>query len=186
MPGALGSIWQALKHLQPLATVRYCFNIGRSHIAALAGSLPVLHCLLCKAGLRVVMRQQFGLRLYRLRKSRFQLPGKLRMVALTRARQQRLIGYLLGQGVLEGVGALREQTRFVEELGGLEVSEPRCSAASASSAMACKRGRGTSVPMTAAACSSCFSSGGSRSMRAANTACTVAGTWMVGRRCARR
>ena len=33
--------------------------------------------------------------------------------------------------------------------------------------------------MTAAVCSRRFSSGGSRSMRAASTACTVAGTWMV-------
>ena len=36
--------------------------------------------------------------------------------------------------------------------------------------------------MTAAVCRSCFSSGGSRSMRAASTACTVAGTCMVSKR----
>src|SRR5262245_9423936 len=41
--------------------------------------------------------------------------------------------------------------------------------------MACNRSRGTSMPRTAAVCSSRFSSGGSRSMRAARTACTVAG-----------
>src|SRR5262245_49154487 len=40
----------------------------------------------------------------------------------------------------------------------------------------CSRGKGTSVPMTAAVWSRCFSSGGKRSMRAASTACTVAGT----------
>ena len=45
--------------------------------------------------------------------------------------------------------------------------------------MAWRSARGTSVPMTAAVCRSCFSSGGSRSMRAASTACTVAGTWML-------
>ena len=68
------------------------------------------------------MRQQFGLRLHRLG-TRFQHLGKLRMVALPRARQQRLIGHLLGQGMLEGVGALREEARLVEELGGLEVRQ---------------------------------------------------------------
>ena len=36
--------------------------------------------------------------------------------------------------------------------------------------------------MTAAVCSRRFSSGGSRSMRAASTACTVAGTWMARQR----
>ena len=39
-----------------------------------------------------------------------------------------------------------------------------------------QQGKGTSVPTTAAVCRSRFSSGGNRSMRAASTACTVAGT----------
>ena len=42
--------------------------------------------------------------------------------------------------------------------------------------MACNSGQGTSVPITAAVWSRRFSSGGSRSIRAASTACTVAGT----------
>ena len=42
--------------------------------------------------------------------------------------------------------------------------------------MACSSGQGTSVPMTAAVWSRRLSSGGSRSMRAASSACTVAGT----------
>jgi hypothetical protein len=45
------------------------------------------------------------------------------MVALPGARQQRLVGHLLGQGVLEGIGALRKQLRLVEELRGLEVRQ---------------------------------------------------------------
>jgi hypothetical protein len=84
--------------------------------------LPVPYGLRYEAGLGVVVRQQFGLRLHRLG-MRFQRQRKLRMVALPRARQQRLIGHLLGQGVLEGVGALREEARLVEELGGLEVRQ---------------------------------------------------------------
>jgi hypothetical protein len=54
--------------------------------AAFAGPLPVPHGLLGKAGLGGVMRQQFGLRLYRFGTC-FQRLGKLRMVALPRARQ---------------------------------------------------------------------------------------------------
>ena len=45
--------------------------------------------------------------------------------------------------------------------------------------MAWSRFSGTSVPTTAAACSSRRASTGSRSIRAASTACTVAGTWML-------
>ena len=52
--------------------------------------------------------------------------------------------------------------------------------------MAWSKGKGTSVPITAAVWSKCFSSGGSRSMRAASTACTVAGTCRLARGLARR
>ena len=42
--------------------------------------------------------------------------------------------------------------------------------------MACRSGNGTSLPMTAAVCRRFLSSAGSRSIRAAKTAWTVAGT----------
>ena len=68
--------------------------------------------------------------------------------------------------------------RLVEELGGLQVREPAAQRLLGSSAIACSSANGTSLPITAAACSRRLSSGGSRSMRAARIACTVAGTWM--------
>ena len=37
--------------------------------------------------------------------------------------EQTPVCHLMRQGVLEGVGVLREQARFVEELGRLEVRE---------------------------------------------------------------
>jgi hypothetical protein len=37
--------------------------------------------------------------------------------------EQRLVGHLLGEGVLEGVLDLGEQARLVEELGGLQMGE---------------------------------------------------------------
>src|SRR5262249_46899095 len=58
-------------------------------------------------------------------------------------------------------------------------ASPPCSASSGSSAMACNSGKGTSLPITAAVCRRRFSSGGSRSIRAASTACTVAATLAV-------
>jgi hypothetical protein len=90
--------------------------------------------------------------------------------------------------VLEGVDNLGEKVRFMEELGRLQV----CQAVlhrrlwDGSSITACSTGRGTSRPITAAVCSSRLSSGGNRSIRAARTACTEAGTWIVGRACTRR
>ena len=41
------------------------------------------------------------------------------------ARQQRLIGHLLGERVLEGVDQLGEEACFVEELRGLELRKGR-------------------------------------------------------------
>src|SRR5262249_38326469 len=52
--------------------------------------------------------------------------------------------------------------------------------------MAWSMGTGTSVPITAAVWRRRFSSAGSRSMRAASTACTVAGTCALRPRSARR
>ena len=101
--------------------------------------------------------------------------------------QQAAIGHLVRQGVLEGVFRLGEEPRLVEELRGLEVGEAGGAAPSpAGRQWPVRRGNGTSVPMTAAVCSRRLSSGGSRSMRAASTACTVAGTWMLCSGCARR
>ena len=37
--------------------------------------------------------------------------------------EEAAVGYLLGEGVLEGVDQLRKQTRFVQELGVLKMHE---------------------------------------------------------------
>ena len=92
----------------------------------------------------------------------------------------------MGEGVLEGVCEIREEAGFVEEFGGLQVAEPAARSSSDNSPMACRRAKGTSVPMTAAVWRRRFSSGGRRSMRAARTACTVAGACRLSRDFARR
>ena len=92
----------------------------------------------------------------------------------------------MGEGVLERVLDLGEEAGLVEELRGLQMREAQVERSSGTSAMAWRSAKGTGVPMTAAAWRRRFSSGGSRSMRAARTACTVAGTCRLTRGFARR
>ncbi len=92
------------------------------------------------------------------------------------------VGHLVGERVLEGVFEIGEEARLVEELGGLQMREPcaqRLLGQLGDRARAARRARPCRRPTLTAAGSS--SSGGSRSMRAARTACTVAGTWMLPR-----
>ena len=93
--------------------------------------------------------------------------------------QQAAVGHLVGQGMLEGVFRLREQARLIQKLRRLQVRQAAVQRPSGTSAMARSSAKGTSVPSTAAVCNSPFSSGAKRSMRAASTAWTVAGTWDV-------
>ena len=62
--------------------------------------------------------------------------------------QETAIGHLVGQGMLEGVCEFGEEAGFVEEFSGLQVAERGRSSSSDSSPMACKRAKGTSVPIT--------------------------------------
>ena len=122
------------------------------------------------------------------RRSLARPPAPRRCARATRAaaRAADSRGHLMGEGVLEGVGALGKQTGLVEELRRLQLRQARYSASSGVSAIAWSSGPGTSVPMTAAVWSKRLSSGGSRSRRAASSACTVAGACKVSSGCARR
>jgi hypothetical protein len=89
------------------------FQIGRVLNGVLASPLPVDHRLSAKARLGVVMRQEFGLRLGGVGKARLQHLGNALMVLLARAAQQRLIGCVLDQGMLEDVHRLWRQPPLV-------------------------------------------------------------------------
>ena len=54
---------------------------------------------------------------------RFQGLDDLRMQRPPPLLEQTAVCHLVGQGVLEGVGVLREETRLVQELGRLEVRQ---------------------------------------------------------------
>ena len=89
----------------------------------------------------------------------------------------RAVGHLLRQRVLEGVERLGIELLLVDELA----PPPRLRSASSSSGRievdrrAPAPAPGNSLPITAAACSTDLSRGASRSIRAARTACTLAG-----------
>ena len=101
--------------------------------------------------------------------------------------QEAPVGHLVGEGVLEGAFALGEEPRLIEKLGGLQVGKATLERRLGQLSNGLRSSsKGTSVPITAAVWRRRFSSGGNRSIRAASTACTVAGTWMVGRACPRR
>ena len=94
-----------------------------------------------------------------------------------RSRELRAVGHLLRQRVLEGVLRLRVERLLVDELRRLERTPgtPR-GPPPAAPPRAARIGSEKLLPITAAVWSTCFSRSGSRSMRAASTACTVAGT----------
>ena len=56
--------------------------------------------------------------------------------------EQAAVGHLVGEGVLEGILALREEARLVEELGRLQMRKARRQPSSGTSAMACRSGQG--------------------------------------------
>jgi hypothetical protein len=121
--GQRGCLWQGLEQRDPGGEAVDGFQSSRAFHGALRGPLPVRHGLGTELGLGVVVRQPFGLDLCYSSKTGLQDLGNLPMDLLPGAAQQRLCGDLPGEGVLEGVDDLREEVRFVEELGGLQVCQ---------------------------------------------------------------
>jgi hypothetical protein len=99
----LGGVGQGGEYLQPFREVRDRFQIGRALNGALPRLLPVGESLRCEPGLGIVMGQQLGLRLAALRKMRLQHLGNALVVLLAGTPQQRLIGRVLDQGMLEEI-----------------------------------------------------------------------------------
>ena len=92
----------------------------------------------------------------------------------------------MGEGVLEGVFLFWEQTVSIEKLRRLEVCQATLKHFLGQLGNGLQQRQGYLRANHGGRLQGCFSSGGNRSIRAASTACTVAGTWMVGRACARR
>ena len=82
----------------------------------------------------------------------------------------------MGEGVLEGIRDLGEQPRLVEELGGLQMGEAHGERLLRRLGHGLEERQGHLRADDGGGLQEPFSAGGSRSMRAARTACTVAGT----------
>jgi hypothetical protein len=115
--GTLGGVWQVGEQLQPLREVRYRFLIGRPLNGLLARPLPVANRLRTEARLCVMMRYQFRLSLSNLGKLRRQHLCNALMVLLACALQERLIGGIVDEGVLEEVPVARRPTALVVQFG---------------------------------------------------------------------
>jgi hypothetical protein len=86
--GTRGGVWQPPEHVEAFRAVRHRFYIGGLRSAAFARPLPVAQRLLGKTRLRVMMRQQFGLRLDDIRKLCLQPLGNVLVVLLSRPSEQ--------------------------------------------------------------------------------------------------
>src|ERR1700687_5169972 len=83
-----------------------CFQIGRTLGSAFAGLQPIADGTFNLAGLRKVVRQQFGLARHAVREAPLDGFGDARMQSLSIAAQQRAVRGILHQSVLEAVDGL--------------------------------------------------------------------------------
>ena len=77
--------------------------------------LQILHGQLCEAGFGVVMGEQRRLGFGDRRKLCLQYLGNALMVLLPRALEQRLIGRVLNEGMLEALRGLGEHALLIEQ-----------------------------------------------------------------------
>ena len=91
--------------------------MGRASSGAFASPLPVGQGVRRQTGLGVVVGEQLGLGLGQVGKALDQYLRRALMILLPRAPQQRLIGRILHQGMLERIGGVRRHAPLVEHLG---------------------------------------------------------------------
>jgi hypothetical protein len=113
---ALWRIGKRFEHLQTFGEVTYGLEIGGVLKSAPAGALPVGNGSRRQPCCRVVLGQQFGLRLDGLGESCLQHLGNPLMILLPCTPQQRLISSVLDQGVLKEVRCLGRQTLLIQKL----------------------------------------------------------------------
>ena len=120
---ALSAVRQGREYLDPFGEMAYCFHMRRALDGPLAGTLPVADSQRAETRFRVVMGQQLGLGLSRLREALCQHLRNTLMRLLPGAPEQRLIGCLLNQGVLEKIGCLWHYPALVEQFGGHQLRQ---------------------------------------------------------------
>ena len=93
--------------------------------------------------------------------------------------EQAAVGDLVGQRVLEGVLEVRDEPGLVQELGGLQGREPTSQRVLGDVRDGLQEGERHVLADDRGRLEERLASGGSRSIRAARTASTVAGTWIA-------
>jgi hypothetical protein len=124
LQGARRGIWQGVEELQPLGELTDRFNIGRALDASLPCPPPVTNGWPTEARLRTVMREPFGLYLGGLGKPLGSyLRGPL-VVLLPGPLQQRLVGRLLHERMLNSLDDLGGQAPSVEQFSLHSLRQP--------------------------------------------------------------
>src|SRR5262245_27767214 len=113
--------WQSLQQLKALRKMTDRLDMRRALDSTLAGTLPVRNSLLTSLCPHIVLCQQLGLCLCDIWQLRFQYLRNALMVLLPRTPHERLIGHLLGEGMLKGVCRARGGVGLIEKLSSLKV-----------------------------------------------------------------
>src|SRR5262249_37410668 len=114
--GTLGSVRQRFEQSQRCREIVNSLDIRRTPNGPLTRSLPVGNSLLYESSLRVMLCQQFRLRLDQVGKPCLQYLGNTLVILLPRALEQRLIGCVLDEGMFKHIGCLGWHAPLVEQL----------------------------------------------------------------------
>src|SRR5712691_7023433 len=114
--------WQGLEQGHPLAEMPQSFDMGGALDGTPASLLPVANSLLQQTGFGVVMRQQLGLGRGSVKKLLRQDLGNALVDMLPSTLEQRLIGGVLDQRVVENIAGLRWYTALIDDL---DLHQPR-------------------------------------------------------------
>ena len=116
-------LWQMREGTERLLEVPHGLAVGRPRQGLLPRLPAVYQGLVPHFAPQGMVGQAFDLLGHPLSGERLQGLDDAGMQRAPPLLEQRLVGHLLGEGVLEGVFDLGEQARFIEELGGLQMGE---------------------------------------------------------------
>ena len=112
-----------LQGRQRLLEAHYRLAVGRARLGFVPGLAAIGQGLLPHLAPQGMLRQPFHLVVQSVPCQDLQRLNNMRVQHAPPLVQQTLIGHLMGEGVLEGVGALRKQARLIEKLRRLELGE---------------------------------------------------------------
>jgi hypothetical protein len=116
-------VGQAGQHIQPLPQLRHRFGHGRAGHRLLARLEPIANRLLALTRLRVVVSQQGGLSGDNLRKAVFERLGNVTMKRLAPGTQQRAVGGILHQRMLESILCVGRCSAAQDQLGAYQLCQ---------------------------------------------------------------